>query len=89
MLVCLSLRLLFFLCVCLNRNNFIFYFSDDQFRERKYESDEEESPNLFCPLCAQKFGYSFGLGASGSDDQILSGRNVRLRQVRMSWYFKK
>ncbi len=37
------------------------YSSDDQFREKKYDSDEEESPNLFCPLCAQKFGYSFGL----------------------------
>ncbi len=23
--------------------------------------DEEESTQLFCPLCAQKFGYSFGL----------------------------
>jgi hypothetical protein len=62
--------------------------TDDHFRERRIdENEEDESNQLFCPLCAQKFGYSFGLV------NILNSRkigNVRfgcviLGKVRLAW----
>jgi hypothetical protein len=62
--------------------------TDDHFRERRIdENEEDESNQLFCPLCAQKFGYSFGLV------NILNSRKIGkvrlgcviLGKVRLAW----